>query len=345
MSKKVPVQKSGCYLKIKLILDDARQNVYRHVNSVMVKAYWNIGRIIVVEEQQGERKAEYGVKLISELSVKLSRDFGKGFDERNLFFMRQFYLTFLKLNALRSELSWTHYRLLIRVENEQARDFYINECVQSNWSTRQLERQVNSFYYERLLVSKNKLPVKREAAARAKELSVLPEEQIKDPYILEFLGLKEIPSLKENQLEQALVGHLQKFLLELGRGFSFVARQMRISTETQHFYIDLVFYNYLLKCFVIIDLKTSKLMHQDIGQMDMYVRIFEDKMKQPGDNPTIGIILCTKKDETIVKYSVLKGSKKLFASQYKLYLPSEKELKDEIEREKHILRLSLKEKK
>ncbi|MDP2932728.1 MAG: PDDEXK nuclease domain-containing protein, partial [bacterium] len=163
--------------------------------------------------------------------------------------------------------------------------------------------------------------------------------QIKDPYVLEFLGLKEIPSLKENQLEQALVDHLQKFLLELGRGFSFVARQMCISTETQHFYIDLVFYNYLLKCFVIIDLKTTKLTHQDIGQMDMYVRMFEDKMKQAGDNPTIGIILCTKKDETIVKYSVLKESKKLFASQYKLYLPSEKELKDEIEREKQMLKL------
>lgn len=345
MSKKPAIKNNKCYLKIKSILEEARHNVYRHVNFVMVQAYWNIGRIIVVEEQQGERKAEYGAKLISELSVRLSKDFGKGFDERNLFFMRQFYLSFPKLNALRSELSWTHYRLLIRVENEQTRDFYINECVQSNWSTRQLERQINSFYYERLLVSKNKLPVKREADVRAKELSVLPEEQIKDPYVLEFLGLKEIPSLKENQLEQALVDHLQKFLLELGRGFSFVARQMRISTETQHFYIDLVFYNYLLKCFVIIDLKTTKLTHQDIGQMDMYVRMFEDKMKQVGDNPTIGIILCTKKDETIVKYSVLKESKKLFASQYKLYLPSEKELKDEIEREKHILRLSLKEKK
>ncbi len=195
------------------------------------------------------------------------------------------------------------------------------------------------------MASKNRLPVKREADERANQLKAVPEEQIKDPYVLEFLGLREMPHLRESQLEQALVDHLQKFLLELGRGFSFVARQMRISTETQHFYIDLVFYNYLLKCFVIIDLKTSKLTHQDIGQMDMYVRIFEDKMKQTGDNPTIGIILCTKKDETIVKYSVLKESKKLFASQYKLYLPSEKELKDEIEREKHILSLSVEDKR
>ena len=208
-----------------------------------------------------------------------------------------------------------------------------------------MERQINTLYYERLLASKNKLPVKREADARAKKLAVSPEDQIKDPYVLEFLGLKEHPALKENELEHALIEKLQNFLLELGRGFSFVARQMCISTETQHFYIDLVFYNYLLKCFVIIDLKTAKLTHQDIGQMDMYVRIFEDKKKQPGDNPTIGIILCTEKDETVVKYSVLKDSKKLFASKYKLYLPSEKELRDEIEREKQILRLFFEKKK
>ena len=253
--------------------------------------------------------------------------------------MKQFYVAFKNLHALRGELSWTHYRLLLKVEREEIRQFYLNECIQSNWSTRQLERQINSFYYERLLVSKNRKPVKREADMRAKELSVSPEEQIKDPYVLEFLGLKEIPSLKESQLEQALIDQLQKFLLELGRGFSFVSRQQRISTETQHFFIDLVFYNYLLKCFVLIDLKTGKLMHQDIGQMDMYVRLFEDKMKGKDDNPTIGIILCAEKDETIVKYSVLKENKKLFASKYKLYLPSEKELKDEIEREKQMLKL------
>jgi predicted nuclease of restriction endonuclease-like (RecB) superfamily len=236
MSKESQIKNNKCYSKIKSILEEARHNVYRHVNFVMVQAYWNIGRTIVEEEQQGKKKADYGVKLIGELSVRLSKDFGKGFDERNLFYMRQFYLCFPKLNALRSELSWTHYRLLMRVENENARDFYIEECAKSNWSTRQLERQINSFYYERLLASKNKLPVKREADTRAKELAVSPEEQIKDPYVLEFLGLREMPHLRESQLEQALVDHLQKFLLELGRGFSFVARQMRISTETQHFY-------------------------------------------------------------------------------------------------------------
>ena len=345
MSKKPAIKNNKCYLKIKSILEEARHNVYRHVNFIMVQAYWNIGREIVEEEQKGKQRAEYGATIIEELSQKLTVEYGQGFNKTNLWYMKQFYLAFKNLHALRGELSWTHYRLLLKVEREKIRQFYLNECIQSNWSTRQLERQINTLYYERLLASKNKLPVKREADARAKKLAVSPEDQIKDPYVLEFLGLKEHPALKENELEHALIEKLQNFLLELGRGFSFVSRQMRISTETQHFYIDLVFYNYLLKCFVIIDLKTTKLTHQDIGQMDMYVRMFEDKMKQAGDNPTIGIILCTKKDETIVKYSVLKESKKLFASQYKLYLPSEKELQDEIEREKHILRLSLQDKK
>ena len=345
MSKKPAIKNNKCYLKIKSILEEARHNVYRHVNFVMVQAYWNIGREIVEEEQKGKQRAEYGATTIEELSQKLTVEYGQGFNKTNLWYMKQFYLAFKNLHALRGELSWTHYRLLLKVEREEIRQFYLNECIQSNWSTRQLERQINTLYYERLLASKNKLPVKREADARAKKLAVSPEDQIKDPYVLEFLGLKEHPALKESELEHALIEKLQNFLLELGRGFSFVARQMRISTETQHFYIDLVFYNYLLKCFVIIDLKTTKLTHQDIGQMDMYVRMFEDKMKQPGDNPTIGIILCTEKDETVVKYSVLKDSKKLFASKYKLYLPSEKELRDEIEREKQILRLFFEKKK
>lgn len=291
------------------------------------------------DEQKGTKRAEYGKQVLENLSLRLSNDFGKGFDPSNLWNMRKFYLTFPILDALRRELSWTHYRLLVRVEDSDARNFYLNECAEANWSTRQLERQAHSFYYERLLASKNKLPVREEADARAKELIVSPEDQIKDPYVLEFLGIREKAHLRENVLEQGLIDHLQSFLLELGRGFSFVARQMRISTETQHFYIDLVFYNYLLKCFVIIDLKTAKLTHQDIGQMDMYVRLFEDKMKQLGDNPTIGIILCTEKDETIVKYSVLEENKKLFASKYKLYLPSEKELKQELEREKYLLEI------
>jgi predicted nuclease of restriction endonuclease-like (RecB) superfamily len=345
MKKEVSNLNLQFYRDVKKILTEARKRAYRAVNFALVEAYWNIGRRIVEEEQKGKRKAGYGAYLLRSLSERLTKDFGKGFDERNLFYMRQFYLSFPKLNALRSELSWTHYRLLMRVENKSARDFYIEECAKSHWSTRQLERQINSFYYERLLSSKNKLPVKREADKRAKELKSAPEDQIKDPYVLEFLGIQDKAHLRESELEQALISHLQSFLLELGRGFSFVARQKHISTETEHFYIDLVFYNYLLKCFVLIDLKTGKLTHQDIGQMDMYVRIFEDKIKQPTDNPTIGIILCTEKDEVVVKYSVLRESKKLFASKYKLYLPSEKELRDELEREKHILTLKSKDKR
>ncbi|MFH1825353.1 MAG: PDDEXK nuclease domain-containing protein [Candidatus Firestonebacteria bacterium] len=338
-------KRTDIYSDVRKILVEARNNVYRTVNSTMVIAYWNIGRLIVEEEQKGEKRAEYGAYLIDDLSKRLTAEFGKGFDERNLYFMKQFYVMFPKVNALRSELSWTHYRLLLRVDNDRNRAFYLNECADANWSTRQLERQINSFYYERLLTSKNKTSVKQEADTRARQLSIKPEDQIKDPFVLEFLGLQENTNLKESHLEQALINHLQKFLLELGRGFSFVARQRRISTETQHFYIDLVFYNYLLKCFVLIDLKTEKLTHQDIGQMDMYVRLFEDKMKAKDDNPTIGIILCTEKDETVVKYSVLKDNKKLFASKYKLYLPSKKELINELDREKQILRLIKEDKK
>ena len=325
------------YESIRNVLAKARSTVYSVVNSEMVSAYWNIGRLIVEDEQKGKERASYGVKLLENLSLRLTKDFGAGFSSQSLWNMRQFYIYFPILSAVRRELSWTHYRLLLRVENKTARKFYLQECSQAHWSTRQLERQITSFYYERLLASKNKIPVKKEAEDRAKQFQSLPEDQIKDPYVLEFLGLQDKPDLRENKLEQALVDHLQKFLLELGRGFSFVARQKRISTETQHFFIDLVFYNYLLRCFVLIDLKTGKLTHQDIGQMDMYVRLFENKLKGKHDNPTIGIILCSEKDETIVKYSVLKDSKKLFASKYKLYLPSEKELGDEVERGKHLL--------
>jgi len=237
---------------------------------------------------------------------------------------------------VRAELTWTHYRLLLSVENEKARIFYMNEAVNTNWSTRQLEKQINSFYYERLLSSKDRKPVVNEADRNAAPAS--PEDLIKDPYVLEFLNLKENTSLLERDVETQLIGKLQEFLLELGKGFSFVARQYRISVDNDHFYIDLVFYNYILKCFLLIDLKTGKLTHKDIGQMDFYVRYAEDNIKIEGDNPTIGLILCTEKNETIVKYSILHENKRMFASRYKLYLPTEEELARELQHEIELIR-------
>lgn len=325
--------------KIKSVLDESRNKAYRAVNFVMVEAYWNIGRLIVEEEQKGKNRAEYGTYLLKHLSQKLQIEFGKGLDESNLRNIRLFYLKFPIRDALRHELSWTHYRFLMRVDDENARAFYIKETIAGNWSTRQLERQINSFFYERRLASKNRQLIEKEGKKTGDELKESPQEHIKDPYVLEFLGLRSNLDLRESHLEQALIDHLQHFLLELGRGFSFVARQQRISTETQDFFIDLVFYNYLLNCFILIDLKIGKLTHQDIGQMDMYVRMYEDKIKPKEDNPTIGLILCSDKDETMVQYSILKGSKRLFASKYKLYLPSELELKRELEKDRRAIEM------
>lgn len=328
------------YQSVKLILEDARRKAYSAVNFAMVQAYWNIGKIIVEEEQRGRAKAGYGEYLLQDISERLTKDFGKGFDYSNVKNIRQFYLTFPISDALRSQLSWTHYRLLMRVENESARDFYIGECISENWSTRQLERQINSFYYERLLSSRHKGRVRAEI--KKLEPGPMPHDVIKDPYVLEFLGLKERGEHLESDLEQALIGKLHDFLLELGKGFSFVACQKRITIDGDHFYIDLVFYNYILKCFVLIDLKVGKLTHQDIGQMDFYVRYFEKELKSEGDNPTIGLILCAEKNATMAKYTLLEGSKNLFASKYKLYLPTEKELKEELKREKRYLELEMK---
>lgn len=323
------------YNDIKHILDAARQKAFSAVNFVMVEVYWQIGKRIVEEEQRGEERAEYGKRLIIELSKELSAEFGKGFTESNLWNFRQFFLTFQeseKLYALRRELTWTHYRMIMRVENPSAREYYMNEAAEQNWSTRQLERNIHSLYYERLLSTRDKeLALAQSAAANE---TYQPGEFIKDPYVLEFLGLPLPQGFSESEFETAIIGNLQQFLLELGKGFSFVGRQYRIATETKHFFIDLVFYNFLLKCFVLIDLKIGELTHQDIGQMDMYVRIFEDRIKATDDNPTIGIIFCTEKDETIVRYSVLEENQQLFASKYRVVLPSEEELKAELEREK-----------
>jgi len=270
-------------------------------------------------------------QLIKALSEQMTADFGKGFTVANLKNMRQFYLTFQNSYALRSELSWTHYRLLMRVENETARQFYMDECVKSAWSTRQLERQINSFFYERLLSSQNKAAVSDEIQTLAPAKT--PEDIIRDPYVLEFLGLEPNVSFFENDLEQALIEHLQKFLLELGRGFSFVARQKRFTFDGRHFYIDLVFYNYILKCFVLIDLKLGDLTHQDLGQMQMYVNYYTREMMNEGDSPPIGIVLCADKSDTVVKYTLSEENTQIFASKYKLYLPTEDELRRELQRE------------
>jgi len=325
---------------IREILHQARQKAYSAVNFIMVEAYWNVGKRIVEEEQQGSARAQYGKQLIKELSQKLISEFGKGFTEANIWNFRQFYLTFQSdeiLYALRRELTWTHYRLIMRIEKPASRQYYMNEAADQNWSTRALERQINSLYYERLLMSRDKAPVIEEMQEKIAPLAPDPEDFIKDPYVLEFLNIPDPHKFRELELEQAIIEKLREFILELGKGFAFVARQQRISTETSEFFIDLVFYNYILKCFVLIDLKTGKLTHQDIGQMDMYVRLYEDTRKGKDDNPTIGIILCTEKDHTVVKYSVLSENRRLFASKYQLYLPTEEELAREIEREKALL--------
>lgn len=318
------------YSNIKQILESARNRVYHAANFAMVEAYWEIGKQIV-DEQGGADRAEYGAGLIKELSAQLTADFGKGFTMTNLKYMRLFYLAFPNRHTLCDQLSWSHYRLLLSVENEPARQFYINETVKNNYSVRQLKRQINSFFYERLLSSHDKTGVSKEI--QKLEPSKHPEDIIRDPYVLEFLGLHPNDDFYESDLENALITHLQKFLLELGRGFSFVARQKHINLDGRHFYIDLVMYNYILKCFVLIDLKTGDLTHQDLGQMQMYVHYYERELMNDGDNPPIGIVLCADKSESIVKYTLPESEKNIFASKYMLYLPTEEELKQELQQE------------
>jgi len=324
------------YNAVKEILETARSRAYAAVNFAMVEAYWNIGRLIT--ENIGEdARAEYGKHLMNYLSKRLTKDFGKGFDESNLRYMRKFYMTFPIRDTLRHELSWSHYRMIMKVENSNAREYYLEESIKGVWSTRQLERQINSFCYERVLSSKNRKSVRDEIIK--KESGIMPRDVIKDPYVLEFLGLKQNNDLYETQLENALVSHIQKFLLELGRGFTFEARQKRISFDGEHFYIDLVFYNYILKCFVLIDLKTGKLTHQDIGQMQMYVNYYTQELMNEGDNPPIGIVLCADKSESVVKYTMSESSTQIFTSKYKLYLPTEEELRHELETEQAAINL------
>jgi predicted nuclease of restriction endonuclease-like (RecB) superfamily len=318
------------------LIQNARQKALRAVDAVQVQTCWEIGRHIVEFEQGGSRRAEYGSRLLQTLASSLAEEFGRGFDTSNLRYMRLFYQAFPKRDALRHELSWTHYRTLLRVEEEPARLWYMKEAASQGWTTRALERQINTLYYERLLASSDRTAVEEEASGGIATLQT-PRDFVRDPVMLEFLGLPGVGRLLEADLERALLDNLQSFLLELGRGFAFVGRQFRISTESKDFYIDLIFYNYLLKCFVLFDLKSGELTHQDIGQMDMYVRMMDDLKRAPDDNPTVGIILCAQKDASVVRYSVLHENEKLFASRYKLVLPSEDELRAELDRERSKL--------
>ena len=313
------IQNNRIYQSIREIITLSRQKIYRMANSALLETYWQIGKIIVEDEQLGMAKAAYGKATLKNLANQLTMEFGKGFDERNLNNMRAFYNAFPIWNALRTELSWTHYRLLSRLDSEQKRNYYLVESLASNWNSRELQRQINSLAFERV--------VKHLPTNETPSITNL----IKDPYIFEFLGLPTDTKNTEFTIETAIIDHIQKFLLEFGKGFAFVARQQHIVTDTSDFFIDLVFYNYLLKCFVIIDLKTGNLAHQDIGQIAMYVRMYDDMKRSPDDNPSIGILLCSEKDETIVKYSILNDKNNLFASKYLLYLPKEEELKQLIE--------------
>ena len=366
---------SALFDRIVTILEQARSNVVQAVNSNTVVAYWLIGREIVQEIQEGEQRAGYGERVIEDLSSKLTKRFGRGFSVSNLRNFRQFYVMFQdrkpeihyplgseltpdekrdpaggELGALEKRktqqdlspkgfhpnLSWSHYRALMRVDKKKARDFYEIEAVACGWNKRQLERQIHSLFYKRLLVSKDKQGMLLEARAE-KDGSLKPLDVLKDPYVLEFLDMPDSAKIHESDLEQAIIDKLQHFLLELGKGFSFVARQKRMRFGDEDFYVDLVFYNYILKCFVLIDLKIGKLTHQDIGQMDGYVRMYQEHGKVEGDNPTIGLILCSEKNEAIARYSVLNDNKQLFASKYMLYLPTEEELQRELERERRLI--------
>ena len=336
-----PTAQNALLTNIRELLNQGRKQVFQAVNAAMVQTYWEIGRLIVEDEQQGQARAEYGKGVLKTLSTALTNEFGKGFDVRNLSNMRSFYQAYPIWNAVRTELSWTHYRTLLKVENEQARQWYINEAIQQAWSARALERQIGVLYYERLLATQAKQqdiqPVLAEGQQKTTELALTAKDYLRDPYIFDFLGLPSAP-LQESELEQALIDNLQQFLLELGKGFAFVERQQRISTDDGDYYIDLVFYNFHLKCFLLIDLKMHKLTHQDVGQMDMYVRMYEEKKRRSDDNPTIGLILCTENNHTVAKYSVLNDSQQLFASKYMLELPSEEELRLQLEKERqHLL--------
>jgi len=316
---------------IQAIIGNARQKAVRSVNHELVLMYWQIGQRIFEEEQKGEDRAKYGAYLISSLAESLEPEYGSNFSKRQLERYRQFYRLFPNASALRTQFSWTHYKLLLPIDDEDKRQFYIAECGKNNWSSRELERQINSHLYERLLASNDKDSVL--AVAKKEKHPEKPEEIIKDPMVLEFLGLKREAAYYEKDLEQAIISHLQEFLLELGNGFAFVARQKRIHLEGDEFFIDLVFYNRLLQCFVLIEIKTHKLTHQDLGQLQMYVNYYDREERLSHEKPTIGILLCADKNNAVVKYSLPEDNKTIKASKYELYLPTEEQLLDEMRKE------------
>lgn len=317
--------------QIQTIIASAKDRAIRSVDTERVLMYWQIGKIILEEEQQGNERAGYGEFLIKSLSENLQPLFGTGFSVRQLEMFRQFYRTFPIANALRSQFSWTHYRVLVRIDNQDKRTFYIAEAEKNNWTARQLERQINSQLFERLLLSNDVEAVL--AVANGEKYPSDAREIIKDPMVLEFLGLKRESAYYEKDLEMAIITHLQDFLLEIGNGFSFVSRQKRIHIDGDEFFIDLVFYNRLLQCFIIIEIKTAKLTHEDIGQLQMYVNYYDRFEKQQFENPTIGILLCADKNDAVVKITLPENNKTIIASKYQLYLPTEQQLMDEVKKE------------
>ena len=320
---------NSLYNEVRKIIDSARQNAVRSVDFTRVQMYWQIGRRIQEEEQKGKERADYGTFLLKNLATKLEPEYGSGFSVRQLEMCRQFYRIYPIANTVCSQLNWSQYKLLISIPDEYKREYYQLEAVNNCWTKRELERQINSQLYERLLLSNDKESVL--AVARKERMPQSPQEIIKDPMVLEFLGLERKASYYEKDLEQALITHLQTFLLELGNGFTFVARQKRILIEDDEFFADLVFYNRLLRCFVVIELKTEKLTHQDLGQLQMYVNYYDRVEKTPEENPTIGILLCTSKNDTVVKMRLPECNTSILASQYQLYLPSQEQLKSEVE--------------
>ena len=319
--------KKDIYEEIKILLNSARNSITSTINSTMAKTYFLIGKRIVEEEQNGEKRAEYGDELIKNLSLRLTKEFGKGFSKRNLWQMKQFYLVYSKVQTLSAQfkLSWSHYLILMRMENLDERNFYEIEAIQNNWSLRELRRQIDSSLYERLILSRDKEKVK-ELAFKG-QIIEKPEDVVKDPYILEFLGLEEQSNYSENKLETEIINNLEKFLLELGKGFTFVGRQVRFTFDEKHFRVDLVFYNRILKCFVLIDLKIGEVTHQDLGQMQMYVNYYDRFVKLPDENKTIGIIICKEKNDTLVRMTLPEDNQQIFASRYMTVLPSKEDLK------------------